>query len=163
MKNVRPLGAARRKVERLRKLLSDQGDVPVCLFCGCSEPMLLRPITRRFVRRHRRLFEEHHVFGRKLDGITVLALCLNCHALVTEGFLRAGVLMQAESNPIKFAGAIFRALAVHNRMLSDACWRFSKRLDEKRKHGPQNVQKRRILPKSRCRTQTKKGARKHVR
>ena len=126
MKNLHPLRAARRRAQRLAKLLAKLGDHPVCLSCGCSEPMLLRPISKSFLKKHRRFFEEHHVFGRMLDSITVLALCFNCHALITEGFLKAGISMKREPNTVKFAGVVFRALAVHFRMLSDACWRFSK-------------------------------------
>ncbi len=125
MKNVHPLRAARRKAQRLAKLLAKLGDHPICLFCGCSEPMLLRPITQQFFEKHRRFFEEHHVFGWMLDSITTLALCFNCHALITEGLLQAGVSMKREPNPIRFAQVVFRTQAVHLRMLSDACWRFA--------------------------------------
>jgi hypothetical protein len=125
MKNVHPLRAERRKAQRFAKLLAKLGDHPVCLFCGCSEPMLLRPITKKFVKKYKRLFEEHHIFGRKTDSISTLALCFNCHALITEKLLQAGVSMKREPNPVKFAQIVFRALAVHFRMLSDACWRFA--------------------------------------
>jgi len=128
MKNIHPLKAARRKAKRLAKLLVKPGEQPVCLFCGCVEPMLLRPITREFFEKHRRVFEEHHVFGWMLDSVTTLALCLNCHALVTEGLLQAGVEMKRETDPVKFAQAIFRVQSVHFRMLSDACWKFANRL-----------------------------------
>ena len=131
MKNVHPLRAANRKARRLAKLLAKLGDHPVCLLCGCSEPMLLRPVTKDFLEKHRRLFEEHHVFGRWQDSVTVLALCFNCHALITEGLLQAGVSMKREPDPIKFAQVIFRALSVHFRMLSDACWRFANLLGDK--------------------------------
>jgi tetratricopeptide (TPR) repeat protein len=57
---------------------------------------------------------------------TTLLLCLNCHSLITEGFLQAGVEMKREPHPIRFAAMIFRAMAVHFRMLSDACWKFAK-------------------------------------
>jgi hypothetical protein len=126
MKNVHPLRAAQRKAQRLAKLLSKPGDHPACLFCGYSEPMVLRPLTQQFVEKHRRFFEEHHVFGRTHDPITTVALCFNCHALVTEGMLQAGVSMKRERDSVKFAQIVFRALAVHLRMLSDACWRFSR-------------------------------------
>ena len=129
MKNVYPLKAAKRKTKRLNKLLAKLGDHPVCLFCGCSEPMLLRPITREFFEKHQRFFEEHHVFGWMIDSVTTLALCFNCHALITEKLLQAGIAMQRESNPIRFARVVLRTLAVHLRMLSDACWRFANFLE----------------------------------
>jgi len=125
MKNVHPLRAARRKTRRLKKLRAMPGDRPVCLFCGCSEPMLLRPLRKEVFEKHRRFFEEHHVFGWMLDSVTTLALCFNCHALVTEGLLGAGVGMKRETDPLKFAQTIFRALSVHFRILSDACWKFA--------------------------------------
>jgi hypothetical protein len=131
MKNVHPLKAAGRKARRLGKLLVKPGERPVCLFCGCSEPMLLRPLTKDLFEKHRSFFEEHHVFGWMLDSYTTLALCFNCHALVTEGLLQAGVSMTRETDPIKFAQAIFRAQSVHHRMLSEACWRFANLLGGK--------------------------------
>jgi hypothetical protein len=130
MKNVHPLRAARRKTQRLAKLLVKSGDRPICLFCGCSEPMLLRRITREFFQKHRRFFEEHHVFGWMIDSITTLALCFNCHALITEGLLQAGVTMTRDPDPVRFAQNLLRTMAVHHRTLSDACWRFSGELNE---------------------------------
>lgn len=73
MKNVYPLKAAKRKANRLEALLAKLVDHPVCLFCGCSEPMLLRPFTKQFFEKHRRFFEQHHVFGWMIDAITTLA------------------------------------------------------------------------------------------
>lgn len=119
MKNVIPLRTERRKAQRLNRLGSEH---PFCLFCGCSEPMLLRPVTRRFL-------EEHHIFGVANDSDTTLALCFNCHALVTEGLLQAGVTMTREPDPIKFATNILRALAVQHERLSKASWRFADLLD----------------------------------
>jgi hypothetical protein len=119
MKNVHPLRAARRRMQRLQKLGCEH---PFCLFCGCSEPMLLRPVTRRFL-------EEHHIFGVANDPDATLALCFNCHALVTEGLLQAGVTMTREPDPIKFAANILRALAVQHEQLSKASWRFADLLD----------------------------------
>ncbi len=113
MKNVHPLRAARRRAQRLNKLGCEH---PLCLFCLCSEPMLLRPVTRRFL-------EEHHIFGVANDPELTLALCFTCHALITEGLIQAGVTMTRESDPRKFAINIFRALAVHNHALSEALWR----------------------------------------
>ena len=115
MKNIHPLRTARRQSKRIERLGSDQ---PICLLCGCSEPMLLRPITRRFA-------EEHHLLGRANDSILILALCFNCHALVTENLHEAGVRMERERYRKKFAANAFRALAAHHKMLSDAFWRYA--------------------------------------
>ena len=130
--------AARRESKRLAKFLLKPGDRPVCLFCGCPEPMLLRLITKGFFEKHRRFFEEHHIFGWMLDSGTTLALCFNCHALVTEGLRQAGVEMKRETNPVKFAQAIFRAQSVHLRILSEACWKFANQLDEEFPSSTQN-------------------------
>jgi hypothetical protein len=115
MKNVHPLVTERRKVRRIGKLGSGNA---ICLFCGCAEPMLLRPVTRRFL-------EEHHVVGWEHDNELTLALCFNCHALVTERLLQAGVSMKRESDPLEFACLLCSALAVHFQMLSEAFWRFA--------------------------------------
>lgn len=131
MKNIHPMEVARRESKRLAKFPLKPEERPVCLFCGCAEPMLLRPITKKFFKKHRRFFEEHHVFGWMLDFGTTLALCFNCHALVTEGLRQAGVEMKRETNPIKFAQMIFRALSVHLRLLSDACWKFANLIGDK--------------------------------
>jgi hypothetical protein len=80
--------------------------------------MVLRPVTRSFL-------EEHHVVGIANDSELTLALCYNCHALITEHLYQAGVTMKREPNPLKFAANIFRALGVHFRMLSEACFRFA--------------------------------------
>lgn len=58
-----------------------------------------------------------------------LALCFNCHALVTENLHKAGVTMKREQHPVRFALIVFRALAVHFRMLSEAFSRFAKLLE----------------------------------
>lgn len=85
--------------------------------------MLLRRVTRRFL-------ELHHVVSRYRDKALTLALCFNCHALVTENLHQAGVSMTRESDPVKFAQSTFRAMAVHHEMLRDACWRFAELLDQ---------------------------------
>jgi hypothetical protein len=115
LKNIHPLKTVRRRAQRLKRLGSDYA---FCLRCGCSEPTVLRSICRRFL-------EQHHVVGLANDPDLTLALCFNCHALITEGLHQAGVGMNREANPIKFASNMFRALAVHHGMLSDASWRFS--------------------------------------
>jgi hypothetical protein len=119
LKNVRPLSAARRKAQRLQKLGSER---PFCLLCGSREPMVLRTVTRRFL-------EDHHILGRAREPHLTLSLCFNCHALVTEGLLQAGVGMERESDPRKFTSSVFRALSVHHRALSDAFWRMADWVD----------------------------------
>ena len=111
-----PARAARRKAEAIEELGTEQ---PRCLYCGITDPLLVRP--RRIV--------NHHIFGEDRDPHTVLA-CLNCHAVAHEDLQDAEVLMTHEQQPTKFARAIFRALAVHFELLAKACWRFAKRMEK---------------------------------
>jgi hypothetical protein len=127
VKNVHPLRTVRRKRQRLEKLECEH---PFCLLCGCLEPMLLRRVTRRFL-------ELHHVVSRHRDRDLTLALCFNCHALVTENLHQAGVLMARETDLIKFYRSTYRALAVHHEMLRDACQRFADLPDEQETKCPQ--------------------------
>jgi len=121
VKNVHPLRTARRKRQRLEKLGCEH---PFCLLCGCLEPMLLRRVTRRFL-------ELHHVVSRHRDRALTLALCFNCHALVTENLHQAGVTMARETDLVEFYRSTYRALAVHLEMLRDACQRFADLPDKK--------------------------------
>ncbi len=111
-----PARAARRTAEALEQLGTEQ---PRCLYCGNTDPLLVRP--RRTV--------NHHPFGDDRDLLTVPA-CLNCHAVAHEDLQDAEVPMTHEQEPTKFARAIFRALAVHFSLLAKACWRFAKRMEE---------------------------------
>jgi hypothetical protein len=111
-----PARAARRKEEAVEQLGTDQAR---CLYCGNTDPLVVRP--RRIV--------DHHNLGRDRDELTVPS-CLNCHAVAHEGLQDAEVPMTQEKEPSKFARAIFRALAVHFELLAKACWRFAKRMEE---------------------------------
>jgi hypothetical protein len=111
-----PARAARRKAEATEGLGTDQRR---CLYCGNTDPLLVRP----------RRLEDHHIFGDGRDPQTVDA-CLNCHAGAHEGLRDAEVPMTCETEPTKFARAIFRALAVHFELLAKACWRFAKRMEK---------------------------------
>src|SRR5690349_16015339 len=94
-----PARAARREIEALSQRDEDQ---PLCLYCGNTDPRLVRP----------RRIQNHHLFGEDRDEATVSA-CLNCHAGAHEALTDAEVPMICEKEPTKFARAIFRALAVH--------------------------------------------------
>jgi hypothetical protein len=119
MRNIHPLRTERRKLKRLQKLGSKNA---LCLWCGCNDPMLLRPVTRSFL-------EQHHPFGRDIDPTLTLALCFNCHALATEGLLQAGVTMTRESNPLKFAVNVARANEFHLKQLGQAMGRVANILE----------------------------------
>jgi hypothetical protein len=109
-----PARAARRKVEALEQLGTER---PLCLYCGNTDPLLVRP----------RRIQNHHLFGEDRDEATVPA-CLNCHAGAGEALTDAEVPMTCEKEPTKFARAIFRALAVHFSLLAEACRRFARRM-----------------------------------
>lgn len=111
-----PVRAARRKTEALEELGTQQVR---CLYCGNTDPLLVRP----------RRIQDHHLFGEDRDEATVPA-CLNCHAVAHEGLQDADVPMTCEKEPTKFARAIFRALAVHFSLLAEACRRFAKRMEK---------------------------------
>ncbi len=109
-----PARAARREEEALEQ----QGDEHLrCIYCGNTDPLVVR----------RRRIEDHHIFGRERDPLTVPA-CLNCHAVATEGLRDAEVPMVCEREPKKFARAIFRALELHFSLLAEACRRFARRM-----------------------------------
>jgi hypothetical protein len=111
-----PARAARRKAEALEHLGTEQAR---CVYCGNTDPLVVRP----------RRIENHHIFGEDRDPLTIPA-CLNCHAVAHEHLQDAEVPMTQEKEPIKFARAILRALAVHFELLAKACWRFAKRMEE---------------------------------
>jgi hypothetical protein len=62
-KNIHPLKRKHREDRRLEKLGSDN---PFCLYCGFSMPMVLRPVTRKFL-------ELHHLLGIATDRDLTLA------------------------------------------------------------------------------------------
>jgi hypothetical protein len=109
-----PARAARRLAEAAEQL-----ETPLCLYCGNTDPLLVRP----------RRIQNHHLFGEDRDEATVSA-CLNCHAGAQEALTDAEVPMTCEKEPTKFARAIFRALAVHFSLLAEACQRFAKRMEK---------------------------------
>ena len=112
-----PARAARRNAEALEE---QQGDEQLrCIYCGNTDPLIVR----------RRRIQNHHLFGEDRDEGTVAA-CLNCHVGAHEALTDAEVPMTCEKEPTKFAGAIFRALAVHFSLLAKACWRFAKRMEK---------------------------------
>lgn len=110
-----PARAARRMAEAIERV-----DVPLCRYCGNTDPRLVRP----------RRIQNHHLFGEERDEATV-PVCLNCHAGAHEALIDAEVPMTCEKEPTMFAGAIFRAFAVHFEILAKACWRFAKRMEKK--------------------------------
>lgn len=122
MRDEKPIRTARRRVRRLSRFGSDN---PTCLYCGCPEVALLRPVTKRFL-------EDHHLLGESHDPNLTALLCRNCHYLATENLLRADVSMLPELDRLKRTAIMLRALSVHHRMLSDTHWQLAASLEEMR-------------------------------
>jgi hypothetical protein len=113
-----PTRAARRRVEALAQ---HDADEVRCVYCGNTDPLLVRP----------RRIAGHHIFSRDRDSLTA-PVCLNCHSVAHEHLRDADVPMTSEREPTKFARAIFQALAIHFSMLAKACWRFAKKMEKRR-------------------------------
>ncbi len=105
-----PARSARRKTELSEKLGSENR---VCFYCGCTELVALRRVSRK-------LLEEHHFLGRNDDPDSTIWLCRNCHALAHENLLDAGVDLQATADPIQRIARTLRAEAVHLEQLARA-------------------------------------------
>ena len=120
MKNIHPLRTALRKARRLEALGESE---PMCIVCGREDPMQLRPEKRT-------LLEQHHPLGKSNDPDLTVPLCLNCHAEVTERLRQAGVSMDRQKQPISFASHVFRAFSVHFRLLSEACWKYARWMEQ---------------------------------
>ena len=108
-----PARAARREEEAFEQAPEELR----CLYCGNTDPLLIRP----------RRIQNHHLFGEDRDEATVPA-CLNCHAGAHEALTDSEVPMTCEQSRTKFAAALFRVLAVHFSMLAEACKRFARRM-----------------------------------
>jgi hypothetical protein len=120
VRDQKPIRTARRRTRWLKRSGSDH---PTCLYCGCSEIALLRPVTKRFL-------EAHHVLGESHDPTLTVLLCRNCHYLATENLLQADVSMLPEPDQIKRAVIMLKALSVHHRMLADTHWQLATGLEE---------------------------------
>jgi len=112
-----PARAARRQEEAITQNGSE--DLR-CIYCGSTDPLVVRP----------RRIQGHHFVSRERDSVTA-PVCLNCHAVAHEHIRDAEVAMKCERDPVAFARAIFRLLAVHFSLLAEACWRFAKKMDRK--------------------------------
>lgn len=93
-----PLQDQLRKERRADKL----GKNPACARCGYSKPEALISVNKS-------LLEKHHVFLRANDPRTTIALCRNCHAIVTAAAYSAGAIRPASSCLERFE-SMLRAL-----------------------------------------------------
>lgn len=117
-----PARAARRKIELREKLKAEQ---PVCFYCGCRELVTLRRVPRKFL-------EDHHLLGQNHDSNLTVPVCRNCHALLHEKLLNAGVDLRTEPDPIQRVATMLRAEAVHLEMLAATKRKQAALLDETR-------------------------------
>ena len=118
-----PVRAARRKTELHEKLGCER---PRCMYCGCAEPLVLRRVTKKFLR-------DHHVFGRNHDPDSECLLCQNCHALAHENLLDAEVDLEPEPKPVNRVAKMLRAEAVHFEMLANTKRNQAELLERKKK------------------------------
>jgi hypothetical protein len=105
-----PVRAARRKTELRDRLGAER---PSCLYCGYTDLIALRQVSRKFL-------PEHHVFGRKHDPDLVVFACLNCHAVMHELLSDAGIELREVPEPVMQVATMLRAEAVHFEMLANS-------------------------------------------
>ena len=108
-----PVRAARRKTELRERLGAER---PACIYCGFSDAVALRRISRKSL-------PEHHVLGRNHDPDLVVFACLNCHAVMHEMLSDAGVELEPVLDPVERVATMLRAEAVHFEMLAESKWR----------------------------------------
>ncbi len=93
-----PIASEARRAKRERLL----GDSPACVRCGLAEIDSLIAVKRG-------VLEAHHVVGRANDEDLTVALCRNCHAVVTERYRDAGVSLNRPPTVLHQLSAILRA------------------------------------------------------
>src|SRR5258706_587809 len=98
-----PIASEARRAKRERLL----GDSPACVRCGLAEIDSLIAVKRG-------VLEAHHVVGRANDEDLTVALCRNCHAVVTERYRDAGVSLNRPPTVLHQLAAILRALRLHS-------------------------------------------------
>ncbi len=111
-----PIGTAIRRQQRQVRL---GGGPRICILCGCSDPIALIAKTEDWLERHT-LFELHHPAGQHHDPELTVLICRNCHAMLHEGLLQAGVNMRPEPEPIMRVATMLDALAVFFKMFAAA-------------------------------------------
>ena len=94
-----PIRTDGRAMRRERRLGADAA----CALCGVTTPAALTLVNRS-------LLEEHHAAARAHDGALTVPVCRNCHAILTEGQLRAGVSFAPEASAPERLAAALRAL-----------------------------------------------------
>jgi hypothetical protein len=128
-----PIRTAAREMRRLERL----GDGPlVCVLCEYVDPVALIPVTEEWLRAKgvpSSLFEDDHVVGRAHDPKFIFPICRNCHAVLTEDRLRAGVSMRPAPDQNTRDVLRLEGLAVFHEKTAEALRRWAA---EKRSKGP---------------------------
>ena len=118
--DCKPISTAIRRQRRQVRL----GEGPrICILCGCSDPIALIPKTANWLRKHgipQTLLQQHHSAGQHHDPELTVLICRNCHAILHEGLLQAGVNMRPEPEPILRVATMLDALALFFKMLAAA-------------------------------------------
>ena len=130
MRDNNPIATARRRARHMARF----GPGPlICILCGYPDPVALIPVTIRWLEDHgvpRSLLEGHHVYYRNHDPDTIVPVCRNCHAELTEGTRQAGVNMHPEPNPVLRVALMLEASAVFHEKQADAERQMAKTLRE---------------------------------
>ena len=110
--DIDPISSDARRARRFRELKLDVE----CFHCGLRAPEALLSYWGRHV------LEVHHVAGRRIDPTLGVTLCLNCHAIATEGQAAAGVELgePAKRSDLRRATSFFAAVAEHFRMVAES-------------------------------------------
>jgi 5-methylcytosine-specific restriction endonuclease McrA len=111
MKNVYPLKAARRRLQRQAVLKTDN---PCCVICGETAIECL---------------EVHEIAGSRRDPDTQVIVCRNCHRKQTIRLMDAGIDMIREEDPRTRVCQWMRANSVFLRDLADNWERQANLLD----------------------------------
>ena len=118
---IQTAGRRRRRQERFGMLS------PVCILCVYPHLEALAAVKPDWLKQHgipedvvNRFLEEHHIDGRRHDPELVVPLCLNCHRVVTEGLLQAGVSMRHEKDPIAWLALMMDAEAVFFELFAES-------------------------------------------
>jgi len=72
------------------------------------------------MRRSRSLLQKDHVYGQKRDSESMIVICRNCHAEITEDRMREGVPMRRERDPKMLVAYRLLARSIFQRKDADA-------------------------------------------
>ncbi len=103
-----------RAAQRERRL----GPDAACIICGVKTPEALTLVKKT-------MLEAHHVAGQAHDDVLTVPLCLNCHRVVTEGQMRAGVAFAPQETLPERLLQWLRSIADFLRNLSASVERFA--------------------------------------